>query len=157
MLKKTNFAPRVGIAWDPFGKGKTSIRAGYGIFYDQVLNGTYEQNIGTNPPYQETFTISGTRIDQPLPTGQTPTAAASTAAISIRAIQTDWHDPYMQHWSFDVQHQLGDKTMITAGYFGSKGTHLIGAFELDELPPGVALKSQCVLQAVHRRCKLREL
>jgi hypothetical protein len=49
----------------------------------------------------------------------------------------------MQHWSFDVQHQLGDKTMITAGYFGSKGTHLIGAFELDELPPGVALKSQC--------------
>jgi len=142
--KKTNFAPRVGIAWDPFGKGKTSIRAGYGIFYDQVLNGTYEQNIGTNPPYQETFTISGTRLDQPLPTGQTPTAAASTAAISIRAIQTDWHDPYMQHWSLDVQHQLGDKTMITAGYFGSKGTHLIGAFELDELPPGLALKSQCV-------------
>lgn len=139
-----NFAPRVGLAWDPFGKGKTSIRTGYGIFYDQVLNGTYEQNIGVNPPYQETFTISGTRLDQPLPTGQTPTAAASTASLSVRSLQTNWHDPYMQHWSFDIQHQLGDKTMITAGYFGSKGTHLIGAFELNELPPGLALRSQCV-------------
>jgi hypothetical protein len=139
-----NLGPRVGLAWDPFGKGKTSIRTGYGIFYDQVLNGTYEQNIGVNPPFQETVTITGTRLDQPLPTGQTPQIAASRASISVRAIQTNWHDPYMQHWSFDIQHQLNEKTMITAGYFGSKGTHLIGAFELNELPPGLALKTQCV-------------
>ena len=142
---KRDFAPRVGLAWDPFGKGKTSIRTGYGIFYDQVLNGTYEQNIGTNPPFQETFTISGTRLDQPLPAGQTVTAAASTAALTIRALQTNWKDPYMQHWSLDFQQQFGStgKTVVTAGYFGSKGTHLIGAFELDELPPGKASTSQC--------------
>jgi hypothetical protein len=142
-----NLGPRVGLAWDPFGKGRTSIRTGYGIFYDQVLNGTYEQNIGVNPPFQETVTITGTRLDQPLPTGQTPQIAASRASISVRAIQTKWQDPYMQHWSFDIQHQLNEKTMITAGYFGSKGTHLIGAFELNELPPGLALKTQCVALA----------
>jgi hypothetical protein len=142
---KRDFAPRVGLAWDPFGKGRTSIRTGYGIFYDQVLNGTYEQNIGTNPPFQETFTISGTRLDQPLPAGQTVTAAASTAALTIRALQTNWKDPYMQHWSLDFQQQFGStgKTVVTAGYFGSKGTHLIGAFELDEIPPGKASTSQC--------------
>jgi hypothetical protein len=144
---KRDFAPRVGLAWDPFKKGKTSVRMGYGIFYDQVLNGTYEQNIGLNPPYQETFTISGTRLDQPLPAGQTPAAAASTAALSVRALQTDWNDPYMQHWSFDIQQQFGAKTIVTAGYFGSKGTHLIGAFELNELPPGTAFTSQCATGA----------
>jgi hypothetical protein len=134
-----NFQPRVGLAWDPFGKGKTSIRTGYGIFYDQVLNGPYLQNIGTNPPYQETFTISGVRLNQIVPPGQTVTAVASTAALTIRALQPDWNDPYMQQWSFDLQHQLDSKTVVTAGYFGSKGTHLIGAFELNELQPGFAI------------------
>lgn len=136
---KDNFAPRVGLAWDPFGKGKTSVRTGYGLFYDQVLNGTYLQNIGTNPPYQETFTISQTRLDQPVPPGVTVTAGASVAAPNIRAIQPNWKDPYMQQWSLDVQQQFGNDTLFTAGYFGSKGTHLIGAYELNDLPPGFAI------------------
>ena len=151
---KGDFAPRFGIAWDPFGKGSTSIRMGYGMYYDQVLNGTYEQNIGQNQPYQETFTVSaapnGTaattpRLDQPVPSGVPVIPGASLAALSVRAIQPNWLDPYMQHWSLELQHMFGTdgKTMISVGYFGSKGTHLIGAFELDEIPPGTALNSQC--------------
>ncbi len=151
---KRDFGPRFGIAWDPFGKGTTSIRTGYGIYYDQVLNGTYEQNIGQNPPYQETFSVSaisggtGTvattpRLDQPVPSGVTVAAGASLTALSVRALQPNWKDPYMQHWSFEVQHQLGSKTLLSVGYFGSKGTHLIGSYELDDLPPGKALNSLC--------------
>jgi hypothetical protein len=151
---KMNFAPRFGIAWDPFGKGRTSVRMGYGMYYDQILVGFAEQIIGTNPPYQETFTVSNSgsgtvattpRLDQPVPTGVPVAAAASTAAVSIRAQQPNWHDPYMQHWSVEVQHMLGDegKTMFSLGYFGSKGTHLIGVFEMNEIPPGVALNRQC--------------
>ena len=79
------------------------------------------------------------RLDRPVPIGETVTAAASVVAPNIRALQPDWHDPYMQQWSLDFQHQLGSKTVFSAGYFGSKGTHLIGTFELNELPPGEAI------------------
>lgn len=145
---KGNFAPRVGLAWDPFKKGTTSVRIGYGMYYDQVLNGTYQQNIGQNPPYQETFSVSAVsggsaattpRLDQPVPSGVTVAAGASLTALSVRAIQPNWKDPYMQHWSLEWQQQFGAKTLLSVGYFGSKGTHLIGAFELNELPPGYAL------------------
>jgi hypothetical protein len=153
---KGDFQPRVGLAWDPFGKGKTSIRSGYGIYYDQVLNGTYEQMIGLNPPFQETFSVSSSTVpagtappslNQPVPTGVTVTAAASLAALSVRAIQPNWKDPYMQHWSLEAQQQFGNKTMVSVGYFGSKGTHLIGAFELNELPAGAALNTRCATGA----------
>jgi hypothetical protein len=147
---KGNIAPRVGVAWDPFGKGRTSIRMGYGMFYDQVLNGPYLQNIGTNPPYQETYTATLVRLDQPVPPGTPVTAASSLAALTIRALQPDWNDPYMQQWSLDFQHQLDNKTVVSAGYFGSKGTHLIGAYELNELPPGFAISrgaTGCALAA----------
>ena len=151
---KNDLGPRFGLAWDPFKKGTTSVRLGYGIYYDQVLNGTYEQNIGQNPPYQETFTASalpnGTaattpRLDQPVPTGIPVTAAAALTALSVRAVQPDWKDPYMQHWDLDIQHQFGKegKTVVSAGYFGSKGTHLIGTYELNEVPAGRALATLC--------------
>jgi hypothetical protein len=145
---KGDFAPRFGLAWDPFGKGTASIRMGYGIYYDQVLNGTYEQNIGTNPPYQLTCTFALTSLSQPVPTGQTcPAGVAPAGVISVRALQPKWKDPYMQHWSLDFQKTFGSKTMIDVGYFGSKGTHLIGGYELNEVAPGKALNSLCAVGA----------
>ena len=146
---KKDFAPRVGLAWDPFGKGTTSIRTGYGIFYDQVLNGTYEQNIGQNVPYQETYTATLVSLSQVVPTGTTVTPGSTVTALSIRAVEPEWKDPYMQQWSFDVQHQFGKegKTLLDVGYFGSKGTHLIGTFELNEVPAGKALNTLCATGA----------
>jgi len=135
---KYDFAPRIGIAWDPFGEGRTSIRTGYGIYHEQVLVGTYLQNIGLNPPFQETATATTTRLDNP--GGGIPT---NLTVQGLRALQSDWHTPYMQHWSLDVQHQLGNNTVFTLGYYGSKGTHLIGLTELNEVPPGRALNSTC--------------
>ena len=141
---KGDFAPRFGLAWDPFGKGTTSIRMGYGIYYDQVLNGTYEQNIGVNPPFQETCTFSLTSLNSPVPAGSScPPGVAPTTSPNLRALQPNWNDPYMQHWSLEVQRMFGSKTVISVGYFGSKGTHLIGGYELNEVPPGRALNTLC--------------
>ena len=135
-----DFAPRVGMAWDPFGKGRTSVRAGYGIYHEQFLVGFAEQIIGVNPPYQENFTINNARLDNPASTATNPPSAA---ASTIRGMDTNWKTPYMQHWSLDVQHQLNSQTVFTIGYYGSKGTHLVGVTELNDLPPGLALNSFC--------------
>ncbi|HEY0461322.1 MAG TPA: carboxypeptidase regulatory-like domain-containing protein [Pyrinomonadaceae bacterium] len=138
--EKNNFAPRVGIAWDPFGNGKTSIRSGYGMYHEQVLNGPLLTNIGTNPPYQINFTSpSVTRLDNPA--GAIP---GPPTVQSLRAFQTNFNTPYMQHWSLDVQRQVTSKTLVTIGYYGSKGTHLIGLTELNDLPVGLALNTPCV-------------
>jgi hypothetical protein len=135
-----DFAPRVGLAWDPFGKGKTSIRTGYGIYHEQVLAGFAEQIIGTNPPFQENVDFSNVRLDNPA--GGVAVAAAPST-LTIRGIDTDWKTPYMQQWSLDLQQQLSPNTVFTVGYYGSKGTHLIGVVELNEVPPGLARNSNC--------------
>lgn len=142
---KTDFAPRVGIAWDPFGKGTTSVRAGYGIYHEQVLNGFYLTQIGTNPPYQETITASAvTSLDNPAGGFSTPTALQS-----LRGVDTDWHTPYTQHWSLNLQRQLQKKTVVSIGYYGSKGVHLIGLTEMNDLPAGKALNSLCAVNTAY--------
>ncbi len=142
---KNDYAPRVGLAWDPFGDGKTSLRAGYGIYHEQILNGIFLTSIATNPPYQQTCQVVGTSLSNPVP-GGCAVIAANTVA-NVRGIQAEWETPYMQHWSLDVQRQLFSRTLLTVGYYGSKGTNLIGGFGLNSLKPGVALNSQCATGA----------
>lgn len=139
---KTDFAPRFGLAWDPFGKGKTSVRTGYGIYHEQVLNGTLLQQIGLNPPYQQTCTVTGINIANPVPGGNCA-LVASVVAPNLRGIQADWKTPYVQHWTLDVQQLLTKSAVVSIGYYGSRGVHLIGAYELNMLPPGRALSSLC--------------
>lgn len=139
-----NFAPRVGLAWDPFGKGTTSVRMGYGMYHEQTLVGNLELHLGANPPYQETITVSGVPINQPITGTPSVVASASPPGI-IRAVDTDYKTPYMQHWSLDIQHLFGRNTMLSVGYYGSKGTHLIGVVDLNNLPAGYALTQTCAV------------
>jgi hypothetical protein len=114
------------------------------MYHDQVLNGTLLQQIGLNPPYQQTCTVTGVNLSNPVPGGNCAVAASSTVA-SLRGLQTHWNTPYIQHWSLDFQQKLGQATKFSVGYYGSKGVHLIGAFELNELRPGQALSSMCAV------------
>ncbi|MBK9152690.1 MAG: hypothetical protein IPM25_00395, partial [Chloracidobacterium sp.] len=136
---KKNFAPRFGLAWDVFGDGKTAVRTGYGIYHEQTLVGIFLQNLIANPPYQETTTLSNVALNEQF--GTNPVATLAT--ISVRGEDTDWKTPYMQHWSLDVQRQLTDQTVFTVGYYGSKGTNLIGIVDINLLPPGFAETQLC--------------
>jgi hypothetical protein len=137
---RNNFAPRVGIAWDPFKKGTTSVRAGYGVYFDQLSFSFPETDlVARNPPFQQQIVINPATLDNPL----AGTTAANLTVADVAGIDQNFKTPYVQSWSLDIQHQLGSKTLVTAGYFGSRGTHLSGLVDENLLPPGFALTQQC--------------
>jgi hypothetical protein len=134
-----NFMPRIGISWDPFGNGRTSVRASYGIFYDRVF-GNLITNTATNPPFSTApFITQFSQLPSVpfLPTG-TPTATVNPLDfISPSLFENNLRNPYSQNWNFGVQHEVMKNLLVEANYVGSKGTRLLRV--VDGNPPQQSL------------------
>ncbi len=129
-----NPAPRLGLAWDPFGHGTTAIRAGYSIFYDHTNgNEADSESLEGSPPYVLDPTVYNINGYENIPSASGSSALLFPLAVTSIEPQIYW--PYMQQWNLDVQHSLGKDTVLTVAYVGSKGTHLTDQRDLNQLEP----------------------
>jgi hypothetical protein len=106
------------LAWDPFDDGKTVIRAAYAVLTDQPMTSVV-LSTATNPPLAVPLTFTGPiRLDNAI-------NLARTAGLAPQSIDHSFDNAYLQSWNLNVQRELTNSLAVMAGYFGSKGTHLI--------------------------------
>jgi hypothetical protein len=157
------FSPRVGLAYDPFGDGKTSIRAAYGIFSDTLVLVSLNSN-PTDQPFSYGLTTYNVPLSNPyvnnpaqlqlLESYQRPTTAAQRAAwpfylpLQVISMNPSFTSGYIQQWNTNVQRELPGKVVLTVGYLGNKGTHL---HVNEQLNPSIYIPGQSTTGNVDSR------
>lgn len=129
-----NVSPRVGVAWDPFGDGKTAIRAGAGLFFGSVSGngwGTVEnsQPFAIRQQFANPASLTNPYANlpggvSPFPYVYTPSTARFVTPASLLPIALDFYWPYSYQFNFTVQRQLSRGLSVSAAYVGTLSHHL---------------------------------
>lgn len=120
-----NVAPRVGFAWNITGDGKTALRGGGGMFYEPLVNSVYRTLANATPPFFYSANLSRPPF---------PRALDQTLTPILRLDLLDFHikNPYMAQYNLTLQREVLPRFVVTAGYVGSRGIHLIRNVEANQ-------------------------
>jgi hypothetical protein len=125
---KLNFEPRLGLAWQLTGNGKTVLRASFGIYHDQILPWAYQLDL-ENPPFFER--VSAT--DPPFPGSYT--VLAPGAIVGITAFTPTEKTPDVYQYNLSIGQEIAKNTVLQVAYAGSQGRHLETEREADTFTP----------------------
>jgi len=140
------WAPRVALAWDPKGDGKTVVRSSFGISYDYVA-GELMVNSADAPPYGGTEIWAG-QFSNPYasnPGGNIyPYAVDKNAPFAPGGIYLflppNLRTPQTYQWNLVVQHQFGNDWLVSATYLGNHSIHLWDSYQVN---PAVYISGTC--------------
>lgn len=153
-----NFSPRLGVAWDVFGTGKTVLRSGFGVMYVQPSIRTFAFNGGglnLNPSALiqpgangniSSFVITGgdpslinwSTAGPIFPVnGSVSSSCDSTNPCDFFAVNQKLKTPYVLNWNLNLQEQLTPSTMLMVGYVANRGDQLYSTIDLNQVNPAI--------------------
>jgi hypothetical protein len=130
-----NFDPRVGLAWDIFGDHKTSLRAGFGIFHDPYTSYAWSAAYVSSPPYDTSLQFFfGGDPNWPAPFVGSSLPSFSQTTGEYYGTNTT---PYSMEYTLSIQRELPLNNVLTVGYQGTKGVHLLAFHDFNAPIPTV--------------------
>jgi hypothetical protein len=151
-----SFAPRIGIAWDPRGNGKTSIRAGWGLFYNPVEQLVLEQ-FSAEPPFGVSLSLTSPLFNTPFvaqdgsvapngangildpPRNQPLDWAVYRPILLFGQFQPKQRSQYAAQYNLNIQHELTRDLQLQIGYVGSQGHRLLASYDINRANPQTCL------------------
>lgn len=147
-----NFAPRISVAWDPKGDGKTAVRAGYGLYYIRISNQMLLQLITGEPFFQLSANLfPGTPLSNPFPNLPLPSqfpifstppaftgfdangnATFDNSLLAVNPFNRNLTTPYTSNYNFSIQRELPGNFSVEIGYIGSQGVHLLDGLQVNQ-------------------------
>jgi len=138
---KTHFSPRIGLAWDPFGDGRTSVRAGAGVFYGSVSGNEWNSTSNYQPfAVREQFNTVQSLSNpygllpggvSPFPYSYNPASPQFILPAAIYGMAPNFRWPYTYQLNFSLQRQLAKNWTVTSAYVGSLGRRLPFAIDMN--------------------------
>ena len=139
---KKDFAPRVSLAWDVTGKGKTVVRAGYGMFFDSFSQDMvlghlpYAPFFDPGPAYNNIgpAAVLSTGAVGTIVSGSPVYTPTTTCSFECDAFGFDRNikTPYMENYNLNIQQQITSKAVLQVGYVGSQGHRLWRFFDISQ-------------------------
>lgn len=142
-----NFAPRIGLAWDPRGSGQMAVRAGFGIFHDQILPKYYFFSGSLNPP----FTTRTSIVNPPFPNVIANFDPNAYIRAQLQTVNSDLQTPYVMQFNASVQRAFTPSLDVTVGYVGSRGDNLLRLGDANLAPETMVNGVKTYLPAAGRR------